>query len=69
MERYLADQGNASRVALASMVVTKDDLDYQYALQTRLRTLYALHAALTWSLALMIGVHVVLVYRFQGALQ
>lgn len=69
LERYLADQGNASRVALASMVMTKDDLDYQYALQTRLRTLYALHAALTWSLALMIGVHVVLVYRFQGTLQ
>ncbi|MEO8268653.1 MAG: hypothetical protein ABI557_02970 [Aureliella sp.] len=69
LERYLADQGNASRGILASMVVTKDDLDYQYALLTRLRTLHALHVALTWSLALMIGVHVVLVYRFQGVLQ
>jgi hypothetical protein len=68
LERYLAEQGNANRNALAHMVVSKDDLDYQYALQTRLRMLYVLHASLTWSLAMLVGVHVVLVYRFQGVL-
>ncbi len=68
LQRYLAEPGNASRSSLAAMVMTKDDLDYQYALQTRLRWLVALHVSLTWGLALMIGVHVVLVYRFQGAL-
>jgi len=68
LQRYLAEAGNASRNQLARLVVAKDDLDYQYALQARLRMLYAWHVSLTWALALMIGVHVVLVYRFQGAL-
>lgn len=69
LERYLAEQGNNSRRALASLVIAKDDLDYQYALQTRLRWLYALHVSLTWSLVLMVAVHVVLVYRFQGVMR
>lgn len=68
LDRYLATNGNASRHSLASLVTTKDDLDYQYALQARLRMLIALHVSLTWALAILIGVHVVLVYRFQGAL-
>ncbi len=68
LDRYLADQGLQSRQQLAAMVQTKDDLDYHYALQTRLRMMFALHIALTWSLAIMIAIHVVLVYRFQGAM-
>jgi hypothetical protein len=68
LERYLADPGNHSRLLIARMIQEKDDLDYQYALQSRLRFYYALHVSLTWALALMIGVHVVLVYRFQGVL-
>jgi len=67
LDRYLAVQGLQSRQQLATMVQTKDDLDYHYALQTRLRTMFAMHIALTWSLAIMIAIHVVLVYRFQGA--
>ena len=68
LDRYLAAQGLQSRQQLASMVQAKDDLDYHHALQTRLRTMFAMHIALTWSLAVMIAVHVVLVYRFQGTL-
>lgn len=67
LDRYLAAKGISSRDALANMVKSKDDLDYHLALQTRLQTLFAIHFSLTWALALMIGVHVVLVYRFQGA--
>lgn len=68
LDRYLADRGVESRQSLAGMVKDKDDLDYHFALQTRLRLLYGLHVSLTWALVLMIGVHVVLVYRFQGAM-
>ncbi len=68
LDRYLAAKGLQSRLQLASMVQSKDDLDYHYALQTRLRTMFAMHIALTWSLAVMIAVHVVLVYRFQGTM-
>lgn len=68
LSRYLADKGNENRRSLAALVQAKDDLDYQYSLQTRLRMLYALHLSLTWTLALMTAAHVVLVYRFQGVL-
>ncbi len=68
LNRYLAEQGQVSQQSMAVMVKSKDDLDYHYALQTRLRLLFAAHISLTWALVLMIGVHVVLVYRFQGAL-
>ena len=68
LDRYLADQGTASRHRMMILVKSKDDLDYHQALQTRLRMMFALHMALTWALALMIGVHIVLVYRFQGAM-
>jgi hypothetical protein len=67
LDRYLANEGLQSRQQLATMVQTKDDLDYHYALQTRLRMMFAMHIALTWSLTIMIAVHVLLVYRFQGA--
>jgi hypothetical protein len=68
LDRYLAEQGIARRHQLTSMVKAKDDLDYHQALQLRLRMLFAFHIALTWALALLIGVHVVLVYRFSGAM-
>ena len=67
LDRYLASKGIVSQQRLVAMVKQKDDLDYHLALQTRLRALFALHVSLTWALALMVGVHVVLVYRFQGA--
>ena len=68
LDRYLAEQGSASRQQLIELVKSKDDLDYHQALQTRLRMMFALHVSLTWALALMIAVHVVLVYRFAGAM-
>ena len=68
LDSYLAEAGVTSRQKLSQLVHSKDDLDYHRALQTRLRWLFTLHVALTWTLALMIGVHVVLVYRFQGAM-
>jgi hypothetical protein len=68
LDRYLAERGTESRQRLVTMVKSKDDLDYHMALQTRLRMLFVCHVSLTWALALMIGVHVVLVYRFQGSM-
>lgn len=67
LDRYLADNGAENRQALSQMVKAKDDLDYHYALQTRLKLMFTMHVSMTWALAVMIGVHVVMVYRFQGA--
>lgn len=68
LDRYLAAEGLKHRRRLSAMVQSKDDLDYHYALQTRLRTFYAAHFALTWTMLILIGAHVVLVVRFSGAL-
>lgn len=68
LDRYLAEQGIARRQELTTLVCSKDDLDFHYAQQSRLRLMFAVHVALTWALALLVGVHVVLVYRFQGAI-
>lgn len=68
LDRYLADEGLQSRLKLVQLVKTKDDLDYHVALQVRLRLMYTAHVALTWSLAILVALHVVLVYRFQGTL-
>ncbi len=66
LDRYLGSKGVVSREKLSAMVKGKDDLDYHFALQTRLRLFFASHVALTWALAIMTGVHVVLVHRFQA---
>jgi hypothetical protein len=68
LDRYLATEGVKQRRRLSAMVQSKDDLDYHSAMQIRLRWLYATHMALTWSLLILIGVHVVLVLRFSGTL-
>lgn len=65
LDRYLADGGRVCRQELVAMVCSKDDLDFHYAMQSRLRLFYAFHVMLTWALLLLIGVHVMLVYRFQ----
>ncbi|MEM7475654.1 MAG: hypothetical protein AAF483_11745 [Planctomycetota bacterium] len=66
LDRYLGEYGVGSRKHLAKMVQAKDDLDYHQALQKRLQLMFMAHVALTWALAILIGVHVVMVYRFQG---
>ncbi len=68
LDRYLGSNGTADRRALTSMIKAKDDLDYQYALQYRLKFFVMLHMSMTWSLLVLIAVHIVLVYRFQGTI-
>lgn len=68
LDRYLGDAGKSSRSGLTIAVKAKDDLDYQFALQYRLRLFFVFHISLTWSLAILVAVHVVLVLRFQGAM-
>ena len=68
LDRYLDAGGKELRQRLAELVVAKDDTDFHQALQLRLRWWVIGHVALTWSVLLMIAVHVVLVLRFQGTL-
>lgn len=68
LDRYLSMGGLDCRRQLSSMVQSKDDLDYQSALQARLKLFFAMHCALTWTLIILVTVHVTLVVRFSGAL-
>jgi hypothetical protein len=68
LDRYLAIQTLDYRRQLSQMVSIRDDLDYQSALQRRLRFFFAVHMALTWTLIILVAVHVTLVIRFSGAL-
>jgi len=66
LDRYLEDNGRATAGRFAALVRRRDDLDYQYALQLRLRLWLVIHCTL--SIALVVGgiLHAVMVWRFTG---
>ncbi len=68
LDRYLDPPSMPYRERLSALVIKKDDTDFHRAMQQRLRWLITAHVALTWSLLVMIALHVVLVLRFQGAM-
>jgi hypothetical protein len=66
LNRYLESNGRDTAGRFAALVRRRDDLDYQYALQLRLRLWLVIHC--TFSVALVAGgiVHAVMVWRFAG---
>lgn len=68
LDRYLDKQSLPFRQKLSALVISKDDTDFHRAMQQQLRGLVTCHVAFTWSLLVMIALHVALVLRFQGAM-
>ena len=66
LNRYLDDEGTVASGRLAGLVRHRDDLDYQYALQWRLRTWVRVHATATIALLAMAAIHGILALRFMG---
>lgn len=66
LNRYLESEGRTTAGRFAALVRRRDDLDYQFALQLRLRMWLVVHSV--FSVALLVGglVHAVLVWRFSG---
>jgi hypothetical protein len=66
LDRYLESDSRSTAGRFAALVRRRDDLDYQYALQLRLRLWLVIHS--TFSLALIVGgiVHATMVWRFAG---
>lgn len=64
LDRYLESEGRNTAGRFAALVRRRDDLDYQYALQLRLRLWLVVHGVL--SVALLAGgmVHGVIAWRF-----
>ena len=68
LDRFLAiEQRQASR-NLKELVKQKDDLDYQNALQGRLKIWLFVHIGLTYSLLAVSFLHLVIVHSFSGGL-
>ena len=66
LDRYLESEGRRAASRFAALVRCRDDLDYQHALQWRMRLWVVVHGTL--SLVLLGGgiLHAVLVWRFAG---
>ncbi len=69
LDRFLAeDQRQVSR-ELTQLVKQRDDLDYHYALQGRLKVWLFIHIGLTYSLLIVAVLHMILAHAFDGGLQ
>ena len=64
LERYLNDNEKAILGEIADLARTKDDLDYQYTLQTLMRRWQFLHVPCTYALILLVLLHIVVVHAF-----
>lgn len=66
MDRYFSSNVKQASGRLAALVRTRDDLDFHYATQLRMRLWLAIHIAMTLAMIVFIVVHVLMVLRFRG---
>lgn len=64
LERYIADEDQATLNEIEDRVLAKDNLDFQYVWQTLLKGWLFVHIPLTYVTILASAVHIVLVYAF-----
>ena len=68
LDRYLNQAERETREKLERVILQKDDLDIHYALQAALKYWLFVHIPLTYSLVLLVSLHVLVVYGFSGRL-
>ena len=66
LKRYLDKDSRSQTESLAFYVRQKDDLDYQEAVQGRLKIWMFLHVGFTYSLLIVSILHAILVHAFIG---
>ncbi len=66
LDRYLEDEGRETVGAFAALVRKRDELDYQYALQLRLRLWLVVHGFLSLLLIAMSVAHAFIALRFMS---
>ncbi len=67
LDRYLESEGRETSGALAALVRRRDELDYQYALQLRLRMWVVVHSVLSLLLIAFAITHAVTAFRFMSS--
>ena len=68
LDRFLGEDQRTIGRQLSTMVKQKDDLDYHYALQGRLKVWMFAHIGMTYSLLLVAILHMILAHAFGGGL-
>ncbi|MFT5123672.1 MAG: hypothetical protein ACI9QL_005307 [Candidatus Omnitrophota bacterium] len=66
-KRYMSSDEKVVVEEMADLVRLKDDLDYQYALQSVLKRWLFVHIPLTYSLLIFTVAHVIIVHAFNGS--
>ena len=66
LERYLDDRGKETLNAIRDLVIAKDNLDFHYVNQGVLKLWLFVHVPATYALAVLIAVHVAVVYAFSS---
>lgn len=66
LDRYLGHDAKAMRDELIQLVDAKDRVDFQHAIQVRVRVVAALHSILLSSFVLLCIAHVYLAFRFSS---
>ena len=68
LDRYLSEDQRKIGRELSELVEQRDQLDYHYALQGRLKVWLFVHIGFTYSLLLLSMLHLILVHAFRGGL-
>jgi hypothetical protein len=68
LDRYLSNEQRAHRSRLCELVQQKDDLDFHFAIQGRLKIWLFAHVGLTYSLLIISILHAVMAHAFAGGL-
>ncbi len=69
MERNLNRQERVYAGHLRDLVIKKDELDFHYSLKLALKAWLLVHVPATYSLFILVALHVVVVYAFTGGVR
>ena len=64
IDRYLSDEGRSQRREMSVLVQAKDDLDFQYAIQNRIRFWASAHTWVLGTFLVLTIAHVILAHHF-----
>ena len=67
VDRYLGEEGRKQRQRMSTLVQAKDDLDFQCAIQNRIRLWAALHTWVLGSFLVLAIAHVVVAHGYSSA--
>ena len=67
IDRYLSEEGQTQRKAMSVLVQSKDDLDFQSAIQNRIRFWSAAHTWMLGSFVALTIAHVIVAHQFTSS--